>query len=136
MPYKVEKLPDEPILVTAVINPFKVSEEFPLYVEAVVKALDEASEPLYFISDAVGLKVTFGDVVSGLAFVTKGKVTYVNHKNMRKMIAIADSDLIRMAVNAVGQKQYGEYVAQVYPTTEAALEDIRKELAGVAAAAA
>src|SRR5688500_16510571 len=122
MPYKVEKLPNEPILVTAVLNPFKVSEEFPLYIEAVVKALDEATEPLYFISDAVGLKVSFGDVVSGLGFVTKGKITYINHRNMRKMIAIADSDLIRMAVNAVGQKQYGEHVAQVYPTAEAALE--------------
>jgi hypothetical protein len=129
MPYRVEKLSNEPILVTAVENPFKVSEEFPQYVEAVVKALDESPEPLFFISDATGLKVSFGDVVSGLAFVTKGKVTYVNHPNMRRMIAIADSDLIRMAVNALGQKQYGGYRTEVYPSTEAALEAIRKELA-------
>src|SRR5262245_32141933 len=99
MPYRVEKLPNEPILVTAVENPFNVSQDFPLYVEAVVKALDESSEPLFFISDAKGLKVSFGDVVAGLAFITKGKLTYVNHRNMRRMIAIADSDLIRMAVN-------------------------------------
>lgn len=132
MPYRVEKLANEPILVTCVENPFNVGEEFPQYVEAVVKALDESPEPLFFISDAVGLKVNFGDVVAGLAFVTKGKLTYVNHPNMRRMIAIADSDLIRMAVNAVGQKQYGGHRTEVYPTTEAALISIRKELAEVA----
>jgi hypothetical protein len=107
MSYTIEQLPGEPIVLVTFANPFDIRTDIPLFVEELRAIFDASPEPLIDITDTRGLKIAFGDIVAGMAMLTRGTMSVLNHPNVARYIIVADSDLIRVAGQALGQRQYG-----------------------------
>jgi hypothetical protein len=71
MNYKVETLPDSPVLVATMGNTFDVKRDLNPLMDEVKSALDAAPQPMYVIDDVREL-ASFGDMVTALGTISKG----------------------------------------------------------------
>lgn len=83
MPYKVEELPGEPILVFTLWGTFELLDEQEKISQEIVKLIDGIDGSYYMIDDYSGLvNVDFGDMVGVMAEQTKrnipGSIASVN----------------------------------------------------------
>src|SRR5688572_11529236 len=107
MPFTVEKLPKEPIMLVTFGETFSIKTELPSFSDQIQTIMDMSAEPLYNITDASKLKVSFGDMISVLAAMTRGQMAILRHPNTRKLIGVVGSDLTRIGAKALKQAQYG-----------------------------
>jgi hypothetical protein len=128
MSFKVELLPDEPILVSTFDASFSVSRETRQLVQQMLAYLDAATEPLYMVDDTLLVTLNFSDLVGALALVTRGETDVVRHKNLRRIVIVTKSDIVKFGTTALKQTQYGGKEVAVYSNMEDALAAIRMEL--------
>jgi hypothetical protein len=131
MPFKIDKLPDEPIIVVAVIHPMDIKVDIGPYTDDLIRVLDESPEPLYEIMDARPVKLSFGELVNALAIATRSDdAKRINkHPKLGAWILVIDSDLLRIGANALGQDQYGGRNVPVFRTVDEALSYARQQIA-------
>ena len=88
--------------------------------------LDTLNEQVYTISDSSRIRNTFSDMVSSLGTVTRGDfVSLFKHPSVIKMLVVDHRDLTRLAVNALGQIQYGGFSIAIFSSVDEALEEVR-----------
>lgn len=127
--------PGEPILLVKFLNPFDIKIDIPGYMQDLRAIYDAAAEPLVNITDVTGLKLSFGDIVAGMAILTKGQKEVILHRNAIVYIAVADSDMLRLAASALSQVQYGSIPIKVAKTLDEAIRQAREVIAARRAAA-
>jgi hypothetical protein len=128
MSYKVEMLPNEPIMVTTFEAGFDVRRDATGVVKQMRALLDAATQPVYMLDDTINMKLNFADLVGGLAMVTRGETDVVNHRNVRRIVIVTSSDILKFATTALKQSQYGGKEVAVYTSMDDALAAIRMEL--------
>lgn len=128
MNYKVETLPDSPVLVATMGKEFQVKRDLNALIDEVTGALDAAPQPMYVIDDTREMALSFGDMVTALGAISKG-TALVSHPNIRKIIFVTTSDMVRLGGTALRQTQYGARMTDVVATLEAALALIQAEAA-------
>jgi hypothetical protein len=135
MPFKIEKLRDEPILVVSAIEPFDFKVDYGPFVRELLGLLEQSSEPVFEITDGRTIKLSFSEVVSLLATVTKGDdaKSLEKHPKVRAWLIAVDNDLLRMGVNALGQAQYGGQAIPIFRTVDEALAYARQQISKQAA---
>lgn len=122
-------MPGEPIFLTTVTEEFDVAKDAPALLEAMKNAFDAAAEPMYMIDDMRKMRVSFSDVVNGLALSTRGDLGIANHPKVRKIIIVTTNELLKFSSNALKQAQYGGISnVEVFTSLEAALTAIRGEM--------
>jgi hypothetical protein len=131
MPFKLEKLPDEPILMVSIVEPFDVKADYIPFTNDLLDLLDRTSEPVYAISDSRSLKLSFAEMVSMLGIVTRGDEAkrLEKHPKIRAWLIVVENELLRMGANALGQAQYGGNAIPLFRTVEEALDYARRLLA-------
>ena len=126
MSFTVEKYPDLPVVIITLNEDFNLAAELDAFGQEVMAALDALDEPVYTISDASRMRNTFSEMVGSLAAVTRGNfVSLLKHPMVMKMLVVDHRDLTRLAVNALGQAQYGGFSVAIFRSVDDALEDIR-----------
>ena len=128
MSFKVELLPNEPIMVTSFYAAFDVRRDAAEVVRQMRAILDAAPEPIYMVDDTIQMKLSFSDLVGGLAMVTRGDTDVVHHPKVRRIVIITTSDVLKFGTTALKQKQYGASDIAVYSSMDDALSAIRMEL--------
>lgn len=115
-------------------EPFDTARETPASVnesDAMLAGLD--GDPVYLIIDLSHVKSTLGNIMEGLAG------ALLPHDDLNtdqvfaartRLIMIGSSGLIKVAVRAAGQDQYGRHRMEFFETLDEALEHIR-QAAGV-----
>lgn len=129
MPFKVEMLPDEPIVLVSVTEPFDLKADIHAFVDDLLSALDRASQPVYEVMDVRALKLSFSTIVDALALTTRSdSVKRIDkHPKLKAWIIVLDNDLLRIGANALGQDQYGGKAVPIFPTLEQALDYARQQ---------
>src|SRR3990172_1005371 len=130
--YTIERNPEMPVLIAKLTEIFSMQHDVKPYIEALEKALSESTEPVFFITDATDLSVSFTDLVMGMATVTIGvreARAVVQHPNIREMIVISANKLVTLGTKAMKQSQYGGISVTAFDTEEQALAYIRQTLA-------
>jgi hypothetical protein len=130
MTINLTKLPDEAIVIVEAGAAFKLRDDLPEFWWMLTPMLDAATQPLYIVADTRGINLPFGDMVAALGAVTRSEeAKRVNsHPMLGPRRLVADSELLRMAANALKQVQYGEQQVNIYATLEDALAAVRSEL--------
>src|SRR5687767_3968306 len=105
MPFKIDKLPDEPILLVSVITPMDIKADIGPFVEELISLLEQSPVPVYEIMDARPVKLSFSDMVDALAVATRSNdsMRINKHPKLRAWILVLDNDLLRIGANALGQ---------------------------------
>ena len=126
MSFTVEKHPDLPAVIITMYEDFDFAAELDAFGQKVQALLDTLDEPVYSISDSTRMRNTFGEMVSSLAAVTRGNfVSLLKHPMVVGMMVVDNRDLTRLAVNALGQAQYGGFNLSVYASVGEALAEVQ-----------
>jgi hypothetical protein len=136
MPFTIEKLADEPIVLVTLSNPFDVKEDVPLFAHQLQAVFDSEAGPLWDVTDVRDLSIAFGDMVSGMAMITRGELGVLRHAKVCRFAIVASSNLILIAAKALGQQQYGAIPVTVCESLDEAFATVRAEIQQVEASVA
>jgi hypothetical protein len=81
------------------------------------------------LDDMLQMKLSFSDLVAGLGLATRGDTDIVHHPNLRGIVIVTTSDVIKFGTTALKQAQYGGKQVSVYTSMDEALAAIRMETA-------
>jgi hypothetical protein len=125
--YELQQLADEPIIVARLHRGFSVSQELVPLSTRLKTMLDSAPHRINYVADVRGITLSFGELVSAIAMLTRGDLAVLKHPNINKIIGISDSNLVQMAISAIGQQaQYGNIPITLAKSEEDALKLARQ----------
>ena len=126
MSFTVEKHPDLPVVISTLYNGFDIAGDSDAFAQELLTVLDAMDEPVYTITDTTRYDISFSDLVTALATFTRGSfVALFNDPRVIKSLVVDHHDLARLAVNALGQAQYGGFSVTMYASLDDALAEIK-----------
>lgn len=103
MPITVEQLPNEPIVLIRVSNPFSADRDIPYLIQEASRLFDASPEMLFDITEAVNVKGSFGDLVTSLSMLTRDGNSVWNHPKVMGYAIVVDSALARVGASTLGK---------------------------------
>lgn len=101
---------------------FRLNEHLHLITEDLQHFFDNSTQPVICVTDARDLHVGFGELVGALGKVATGAGALARHPNLMELVVITQSDVIKLATNALQQGQYGGLVTVVFDDANAAYD--------------
>ena len=129
MPNLVQKLPNEPIVVDSVTSDYHLSTDLPQSITQLFEVADNLTEPVFWIVDVSAVKdMTIEDILTGTELLIRGKNPLYRHRNIREVLYVSTSQLIRLAAAGLKNELFGNLKISVFDTRDAALEYARQQL--------
>jgi hypothetical protein len=129
MSYRLERLPDEPIVVLTLLPDFSMRQDIRASSEEAALLIEQvAGDRIYFIYDLRDLRLNFSDVVTGLGQAAKATDMLKNPRI--RTIIVGSGALVEMGVKALSQEQYGGRPAPLFETVEEAIDYARQQTGG------
>lgn len=125
MSIKIEKLPNEPIIVEHVDTEFSFKTEANESIQIALSALDQQSEPVFYIIDATDAKMSLDDIIASASLVTK-QFALFKHKNIRETLLVTQSHFTALAAKGLNSPIFGHVNLRVFKTLEEALSHARE----------
>jgi hypothetical protein len=131
MTFRIEQLPDEPIIMVSVSSEFSVARDMEHSEDELRTLLDGMSEPVFLIAEAQ--KISSGGVDNLVAAFNRGarqgKQPLWHHPNLREIVIVSTSGLVKLAAKGVDSPIFGNLKMSVFDTPEEALAYTRSQLA-------
>lgn len=128
MPYKIEKLPNEPVLVFTLWGAFDILNDQESISQRVVELISGIEGSYYIIDDYSGLaNVNFGDMVAVMAEQTKSNLPGSVMDPRAKHVLVGSNDMIEFAAKSFDQDQYGAANLTIFGSLDEALAHIRSQ---------
>lgn len=125
MSYTVEEKPELKAVLITYNAPFDSIKDTGGVAEYLMEALASRTEELHFVADFSGTKVSFGDLVSGMAEAYRTPGSPFSNP-LLKTYTVANDNLIKIGVKAAAeQEQYGMASVKLYSSVEEALQDVK-----------
>jgi hypothetical protein len=128
MPYKVERLSGEPVIIVTWQGPFSeksiVEKDFIAACDDVVSLMG-SERPVVRIDDVRGVKVDFGDLVVGMGVARKKLPGSPSDPSIKALI-VGSGFLWDLASKGAKQLQYGAIDIPLFTSMEDALATARK----------
>ncbi|NDJ75066.1 MAG: hypothetical protein GYB65_02310 [Chloroflexi bacterium] len=128
-PFSVEKLPDEPIVVCSMTTNFDLHNDYPAFWAALGSALEGLEAPIYRITELLFDDMEFSDMAVALAAEAKSGMPGSAGDPRIRFVLVSVDGFAQMAVDSVGQDQYGQLDVPLFGTVEDALAYVREQLA-------
>jgi hypothetical protein len=128
MPYHIEKLPGESIVVHTISGQVPFEDNAPLMAHELTGLFDSLPDIVYYISDARGIEASFGDMVATLGTLTEDEMQVLRHRNVREVLIVTHEGEAVGGVNALGWAQYGRTPVSAFGTVDEALSYARQSL--------
>lgn len=126
MPYTVEKLPDEPILVVNSSRGEDPYGEMAEAIDGINQTLDEQPEPIYLILDMRTMTLSLDEIMEAAMLSARGRNAMLHHRNIRESIFILTDPLVRMAVRGLDSATFGQLKARTFETLDQAVAYCRR----------
>ncbi len=125
MPYTIEVLPGEPILVEVWQKDFEMGSHAAKFLTDITKVLDEAQEPMTNIVDMRLASVGLDDVILGANLATR-LTAFTKHPKLRRSIFVTTSKMIALAARGLNSPVFGNRQVYVCDTVEEAIAKARQ----------
>ena len=125
--YTVEKLADEPIIVTTMTPKYSVGRNMTDSDNEIRDILDVSDEDLFVIADISQVTLTFNDVMLGSSKGARNQAALWHHPKIKKMIFISQAAIVGIAAKGLKSKFFGHLEVMVFPSTQAALDYCRSQ---------
>jgi hypothetical protein len=119
MPYKMEKLPHEPIIYLTYSPDFSVTRELPQQMEETVVLLDAQPEPVYLIIDVRETQFSLDDLIQGANMATRQRKVLL-HPNIEANLVVTNSKLVALTSKGLKSPVFGSIKIEVFETVEEA----------------
>jgi hypothetical protein len=131
MPFNVERLGSESIIVLTISGAFGASSDLHEYKAAIAKIGQLAAEipgSVYRITDASAAQIGFGELVQALGEARSGEKGSVSDPRM-KSVFVATHELVQLAGESLRQAQYGQLDIKLCESLDQAIAYAREQLA-------
>ncbi len=125
MSIKIEKLPDEPIVVEYVDADFSIKTQGNESVHMAVSALDQLSEPVFYIFDTTEARMSLDDIIASASLATR-QFALFKHPNIRETLLVTQSHVTALAARGMNSPIFGNVHMRVFKTLEEALSYARE----------
>jgi hypothetical protein len=129
MSFKIELLPNEPILRQVWAEDYSVKEEAKENIRQIRELLDSATEPVFFINDMRFPNLSLDDIIIGANVTGRGEAPIFQHPNIRQVIFISESKLLELGARGMKSATFGNVDIKVFKTPEEAMAHIHAALA-------
>ncbi|MBN1313346.1 MAG: hypothetical protein JXB30_18210 [Anaerolineae bacterium] len=121
---KVEKLPDEPIVVVWLSSSVHI-DSLEIYQERThqtIELLDSMEEPVYYVYDLSEAKLNIAEIVLGANKGAGSSASSLRHPNVKEVLVVTQSNLIKLAAKGLNTEIFGFVPVSVFDTLDEALE--------------
>jgi hypothetical protein len=130
MSYTIEKLPGDPIIVATTGEDFSISTEIdPLNVD-LLKLLDAATEPIYYIVDVRTISISVSDAIYAATAVARTENAPFRHPNMKHVIIVTESNLAKLSAKGLDSDVFGHLKVTVVESPDEAFAYVRSQTGG------
>lgn len=99
---------------------FDVRTDMEALSRRMVELLEQAEKPVSFIFDMTGFNMSFGDMVSAMADLTKGEQAAWRHNNIKELLIISEQSMLELGAEALRRTQYGKLRSWFFSNMEEA----------------
>jgi hypothetical protein len=128
MPYKVEKIPGEPVLVFTLWGTFELLEDQEKISQEISDLIKDIDGSYFMIDDYSGIvNVNFGDMIAVMAEQTKRNLPGSITDPRAKHVLVGSNAMIDFAAKSFNQPQYGGFTLPMYTSLDEALAYVRSQ---------
>jgi len=129
MPVTVKQLPQQPVIVLTVSEPFDAVEETPTAAVRFQELAAAIQGPVYRIIDVDQWDIPFGDLVAVLSLDANGGV---KADPRIRTVVVGASELLALGMQAMKQQPSGTAQTLIFPAMGEALTAVKAEIARAA----
>ncbi len=127
--YTVEKLPDEPIILSILFPQYSVARDMPESDNVSRAILDATDHPLFIVADTTQISFTLEDVLLASSQGARGQTALWHHPMLREFVLVSTHQSIKLAARGLNSQIFGNLAVKVFDTLEEALAYCRKQTA-------
>lgn len=124
MPYKVEQLLNEPIIL-ATISGTATPEDAEATLVEVKKLLDKQTSRVIHIIDFTSISLNFNDIIKGSNQFARGNDPVFHHPMLGELIFVTHEKLIKMTAKGMDSDPFGHVKIAVFESLDDALVHTR-----------
>ncbi len=124
MTTQLEKLPGEPIIISTVVD-YHYETDGVQGAEATKAILEEQTEPVFIITNALDAHMSFEDVVRGVNLSIR-EFDLTHHPKVLETILVTSDEIINLAAKGIEAPIFGKVKLRVFRTLDEALAYARK----------
>jgi len=127
--FKVEKLPDEPIVLVSIYSSAQINgmEIYPESTHSTLELFNSFKEPFYYILDLSDAKLDIAQAIIGANKGAGGSGGTLRHPMVKEILVISKSNLVRVAAKGLGSKVFGSLAVSVFETLDEGLAYARNQ---------
>lgn len=120
--FQVDWEADKRTILGKLSSDFDVRTDMEALSKRMVEILDQAEKPVSFVFDMTAFNMTFADMVSAMADLTKGEQAAWRHHNMKELLIISEQSLMELGAEALRRTQYGKLRSWFFSNMDEARE--------------
>ncbi len=121
-----KKLPNEPIVIVTLPKDYDLKADLPKTLPTYLKELSSFKEPVFWIVDASVAPLTVTDLSVGAGMVARGEHPLYKHPNIRQVIYVTTSSLLKLAADGMGTEKFNKIAIKLFDNVDAALAFCRE----------
>lgn len=128
MPAKYHKYADEPIVLVTLPTNYNLQKELPQVLPFYLSQLDSFDGQVYWLVDAREASLNVEEIMVGANLVARGQHPLYHHANIREVIYITSSEIMKLAADGLRHQAFGRVKIKVYDDLDEALKYVRESL--------
>lgn len=129
MSYKIEKLPNQPVILTTIFSDGQwISDLARSDIEA-KRLLEKSREPLFVIVDMSSLVFSLEEVIMGASRGARNQRVIGHRANLREMLIVSNSSLVKFASKGLDTPVFGYLNAGIFASVDDALAHVHSQVA-------
>jgi len=121
------KLENEPVVIITWPSEYNLAAELPKSMPKYIHLLDAATEPIYWIVDATQAAFKADEIILGTSLLTHGEHPLYHHPNIRQVIYITTSNIMKLAAEGLKGNAFGHVDIKIFDDLDQALEYTRQK---------
>lgn len=129
MPFKIDVLPDSPIVIhTHEPSPDMVTE-IPEAMRTLAELLSAQPRPVYLVLDLTGVTMTLDDLMKTSSDATRGPGALLHHPNVAETLFVLTNSFMKLGTMGLTSEAFGHAKVRVFDTLEQALAYAQERIA-------
>lgn len=128
MNYKVEVVPDVPVILLSMFEQYSFATDDLEADKEIIAILEESDEPMFFVVDTTRRPLSLDDVVHSANKDARGEEPLFHHSKLRGLLVVSPSDMVRLAAKGLTTITFGNVNARAFRTVDEALEYARSQV--------
>jgi hypothetical protein len=127
MSFKIEKLPNEPIIICTLAPNFEPANDYPSFWPQLGKMVEGMEGPIYRITHLLSTNFNFGQMTVAIGEETRSGLPGSLGDPRIRSVLVSQAALAQLAVQSLQQEQYGQRDNPLFGTLEEALAYVREQ---------